>query len=636
MISILTELVVLSILIFGILIIGLVSERQFQLPRGTGPSLVFLFTQLIFAFFTLNPAMNAFGLKSLATLTIFLLFVTTCRFCYLMKRKFDFQTIMLPMLTSSCLYLFWRPGERSWDGAGYHNLISLLVRQEGTIWGWPNLMWAQWFPANQEIFSGAISTITNSYSSFFVPNIMWFAATNFFILRNIPTKFRGKKSALISVMATLSIPVLVFQTGTSYVDFQTTVCTLILATVLIPKRNEKSLLFAIFLASAGLTSSKWSGIVFLPFLVLISLVFNSEFVKLDNVKKLFSAFFGGIVGLAPVCIRNYFEFQSPTFPFKGPFGIWPGLFEQSLMTDQIGYANMPTALQSSNYPVALSYQYLFSPFQYWILSLNKVSNYVFHSTPIGSAHDKDLMNYIGYDARLGGFGAVTTLAFFAVLFSVRKNSRNLSVCFLIFLPIVLLPMGWWPRYYLGFVFVFLYIYREDLITFTTKYKLISRSFFLFISFSAILNVSTALAFGHTQKSSWTSNTGYGQGISAVLPSSCEKILVVGEGLTFSSGLWGEKMCNQVIGSLHFGNEQESLGQFGSVDMSNDLDISAEIKRYVSLSKSLVLIFTNDELDGQLWYEKAMSSLEKESDIISSVKSAEVNNHPFHMLLVQNE
>lgn len=631
----LIEVVTVLVLVSGIIIIGFKAESQFQLPQGSGPSLVFISIQLLVSALTLNPAMNAFGLKMLSVLIIFLLGVTTLRLSFSIDWRTASKTIIVPILASVSLFYFWEPGERSWDGAGYHNVISLIARQEGTIWGWPNLMWAQWFPANQELFSGAVSAVTNSYSSFFVPNIMWFATTIFFISRNVPDKFGWKARALIPTLAALSIPVIVTQTGTSYVDFQTMFCTLIIITVLIPKQDKKSLLVAIFLASAGLTSSKWSGIVFLPILILISLVYNSEFISRASAKKVFSALVGGIAGLAPVVIRNSIEFQSPTFPFKGPMGIWSGLFEQSLMTDQIGNANMPIELRNGPYAAALIYQYLISPFEYVMRSMKGLLNFVLESHRNLSDEKLQLVNYVSYDARLGGFGAITTLALIIVLVSLRKNLRSLSVCFIAISPILLLPMGWWPRYYLGFALIILYIYRENLTEIIAKSKLFSNLAIVSVTFMASLNASGAVGFGHIQKSSWTSNTGYGQGISSALPKSCERILVVGEGLTFSSGLWGERMCNEVVGSLHFGNEQETLGQFGSVKIEETLDVSQDIKKYLDINKTLVIVFTNDVLDGQPWYESAISTLKRESFVLSSVKSSEVNGHPFHMLLVRS-
>jgi hypothetical protein len=84
-------------------------------------------------------------------------------------KRFGFLSVV-----GALLFCFLQPGERTWDGAGYHNVISLLVFQNGNLWNWPNLMWAQWFPAGQEIIAASFLVLFKGYNGLIVPTIFWF------------------------------------------------------------------------------------------------------------------------------------------------------------------------------------------------------------------------------------------------------------------------------------------------------------------------------------------------------------------------------------------------------------------------------------------------------------------------------
>jgi hypothetical protein len=408
--AIFLDLIALGIVISSLLAAGEYFDRKTQFFNGIGPIIIYLSTQIIFGFLALNPfaSQNLWAIQSvliwgaLSALLIFRLIRE--RFEYKLLREIRFLVFI-----GFGFLLFLQPGERTWDGAGYHNPISLLIYQNGSYWNWPNLMWAQWFPAGQETVAASFLVFFSGLNGLIVPTILWSVLFINLIIKVIAEVGVHRWTKTVSILLATTVPFLFAQSGTSYVDVQMGIAFMLVCYFVTKKRIgwlEKS---ALFIASAGLMASKWSGIALLLIAIAFSLTFKKISLK-ERLTDISLMMFGSAVGIFPIGFRNFIEFSSPTYPFSGPFNLWGGLFPQSLMTKQIGNANQPPGYETLNSFGQAFEGYLLSIFDFWRILLREFLEHGFNY----KVFDANLINYISYDARLGGFGLVFTTLIFLV------------------------------------------------------------------------------------------------------------------------------------------------------------------------------------------------------------------------------
>jgi hypothetical protein len=188
-------------------------------------------------------------------------------------------------------------------------------------------------------------------------------------------------------------------------------------------------------------------------------------------------------------------------------------------------------------------------------------------------------------------------------------------------------MNWWARYFVGIAFALILIESKGLIQYILKKRI-----HLKIAMSVLIMSSTAsgfsfVLFNQFQKTNWPSQTGYGEKVSALLSSDCGDVFVIGEGLTFSSSLWGQNKCNRVVGSIHFGNAQESIGQFGSIPTGSENNIISELKPYLKRFRPLKVVITYPEGDAPVWAIELVDQLRSFRSLSDVVLSSESNGHP---------
>jgi hypothetical protein len=219
--SILLDLLALGVLISSLLAVGEWLDRKIQFFDGIGSIIIYLTAQTIFSCLALNP----FGSQNLWAFQSYLLWGTlaVASFVLLIQQRHQSRWVwdILTLVTLGLgVFLFLQPGERTWDGAGYHNPISLLIYQSGNYWDWPNLMWAQWFPAGQETVAASFLVFFSSYNGLIVPTIIWSVLLINFIIKVISDVGATRWIKTVSVIFATTIPFLLPQTGTSYVDIQ--------------------------------------------------------------------------------------------------------------------------------------------------------------------------------------------------------------------------------------------------------------------------------------------------------------------------------------------------------------------------------------------------------------------------------
>lgn len=620
---ILLDLIALGVLISSLLVAGKVLDRKAKFFNGIGPIIVYFSMQVIFSFLALSP----FSSKNLWAIQSILLWGVLAggSIMILIQKRIEFKwnwEISTLIIIGVSLLIFLQPGERTWDGAGYHNPISLLVYQSGNYWNWPNLMWAQWFPAGQETIAASFLVFFSSYNGLIVPTIL--SSVLFINLIINVLRDGGVKSWVksVSVLFATTIPFLLAQTGTSYVDIQMGIALMLVCYILTKSANGWLEKYSLFIASAGLMASKWSGVALLLIAFLFSLTFNKSSIR-HRVVEVFFMVSGSVIGIFPIAFRNIFEFSSPTYPFKGPFNIWSGLFPQSLMTKQIGNANQPQGYDSLNSMGKAFESYILSIFDFWQTLFVNFHEHGFNFR----VFDSQLLSYISYDARRGGFGLVFTALIFLVFYLRRSSPSNLARYLLLLVPLVIFPMNWWARYFVGIAFAMILIESKSLIQF-----ILSKRIHLKIAMSLMIVASAAsvfsfVLFNQFQKANWPSQTGYGEKVSLLLSSDCGNVFVIGEGLTFSSALWGQDKCNRVVGSIHFGNAQESIGQFGSLPTKSGQSIISELQPFLKDFTPLKIVITYPAGDTPSWAIELIDRLRERHLLGEVVSSTESNGHP---------
>jgi len=624
------DILFVTVVIFSILFTGSLLEKKICLPGGFGSPILFLGIQQILSITTINP----WGSKTLWTYQTISMWGSLIVFSLwkVFKKKCNgnlIKRLVFLSVIGTIFFYFLQPGERTWDGAGYHNVISLLIYQTGNIWNWPNLMWAQWFPAGQETIAASFLVIFSNYNGLIVPTIIWFVL----ILNLVDINFRQeglkKHTLLLSLAFVFTLPFVLSQTGTSYVDIQTGMTFMILCYMLTQPRNGFFEKIPLVIAGAGLISSKWSGVALLAILTIFSLSLK-KFTLIKRIENLCFLAVGTFFGILPIALRNFIEFGSPTYPFKGPFNAWPGLFPQSLMTNQIGVANQPPALNGLS-----SIEMFFHEYIYSIFYLFKTLFVNFEKDGFSyNQFDPELLSYISYDARLGGFGLVVTGLVILIIYINRTDYAFLLRLSLLISPLFFFPMNWWARYFIGIPFALIFIQRKSLIKFFNETKLKKSIGLSVLVTFATINFLSFLAFSSFQKASWPSPNGYGGKISSLVSNPCRNILVVGEGLTFSSALWGDTKCNHVVGSVHFGNSQESLGQYGSLPTVNDGLLIDQVNSRLEIYPSLLIVLTYSDSRMPNWASNLVDEIQELNRLDYLIETTESNGHP--IVLVQTK
>jgi hypothetical protein len=621
--SIYLDIIAVGIIISSLLVVGEYLDRKVKFYSGVGSILVYFLTQVSFSFLALNP-FSSKNLWAIQSILVWGALAGVSSVILVQKRHQSkwIREISTLVTIGIGLLLFLQPGERTWDGAGYHNPISLLVYQSGHYWDWPNLMWAQWFPAGQETIAASFLVIFSNYNGLIVPTILWSVLSINLIINVIREGGVKRWTKTVSVLFATTIPFLLPQTGTSYVDIQMGIAFMLVCYFLTLPSNGWLEKGSLFIVSAGLMASKWSGVALLLIAFLFSLTFKKVSIR-HRFVEVFVMASGSVVGIFPIAFRNFIEFTSPTYPFKGPFNIWGGLFPQSLMTKQIGNANQPPGYDSLDSFGKAFDSYILSIFDFW---QQLGVNFLEHGFNF-RVFDSRLLNYISYDARLGGFGLVFTALIFLVFCLRRSMPSYLARYLLLLVPLVAFPMNWWARYFVGIAFALILIESKGLIQYILKKRI-----HLKIAMSVLIMSSTAsgfsfVLFNQFQKTNWPSQTGYGEKVSALLSSDCGDVFVIGEGLTFSSSLWGQNKCNRVVGSIHFGNAQESIGQFGSIPTGSENNIISELKPYLKRFRPLKVVITYPEGDAPVWAIELVDQLRSFRSLSDVVLSSESNGHP---------
>jgi hypothetical protein len=630
-VNILLDVVTFAVLSTSILAIGTLIESKLNIANGLGAIFFLAFIQVIVSYVALNPSSS----KGIWTVIVLTLYASACIIAaYSILKTITSKnrikhSAALNLLLSLSLFNSL-PGERSWDGAGYHNPISLLTFQQGSLWDWPNLIWAQWFPSGQETLSASFLPLFSGVNGLVITNYLW-VAVFINLLHQLFSKYWSSfKSFWAAVMLFLTFPVFFAQLGTTYVDIPVAILVATIIYVISNYSGHKHHSIYLLMACSALAATKWNAIPLIIVVAIFGLIRTPDVLK-TKIHLIFSMGLGSVMGILPFVLRNVISVGNPTFPVSGPFGFWKGYFSQSELTSVVDNANLPELLHGESFLIASLIEYLVSPFIY-IFMLFKAGI----TGEFGSDVQSNLANYLSYDARLGGFG-IPLLLLIIYSFTLRSNTFRVVLSkSILMLPLVLFPANWWPRYFIGLPIAFVLLEFNGIMTKLQSKKLLRKTVIAFCTFIAIMNLFSNIGFKQVQKSNWAAPTGYGDKIAKAIGNECSDVIVIGSGLTFSGGLWGDRGCNTVLATYGVGTNPISLGQYGILPIFNPTELLQTLRNSLplpSLDRTLIFLLTGDDLSEEEWVREVDSLVQANYQTVYKLETSESNGHEVMILIV---
>ena len=582
--------------------------------------------------------------------------------------KYHQQRIYSQKLRSSALFLlptlmlFSTFGlfidDQTWDSSMYHNVISLAFQRDFQLTGWPDLTPWQWYPSTIDSLRGLASVPTSALGNSLF-NWIFFFLSGWACLERFDV--RNKVSRFVIVLVPLSIPVFVSQIPTSYIDLIFAALVVILIVELVPKsRHENAELnpayaITIFFIMTFFIASKWTSL-----LVVVSLLFSFALITTASsggnfkliVKRIsylsVSYLMGCIIGLLPWILRNKIDGKSSFFPVS-IFGSADTPYTFQLLQDQSSLQNRSigaqiTGLLKHDGFDLIVYNYLFTPFEFPYKLLKVLKDFD------DDESKKWLLSATNYDARIGGFFLLFEICLFSLLafalYSFIKKKVNLfrvlgnpefRLILLIIIALVFIilfsDVAWYPRYWMGFAWIFIVLVFNYLVGRLRNDQTISIVFVTLTSISIFASVGSftgglADNFG-TQ--------GYAEPLLAkkiafvndldLHEVKCVKTIIIGYQLQFSSSVLippcSEKI--QTIIPLEL-NYNLDWGQSRPNDSRKLLSQNDFAMLLASEKNPTLLIVASHNLDDLKRTKKWLEEIESQSNI--RISDGSQTNEPF--------
>jgi hypothetical protein len=189
-------------------------------------------------------------------------------------------------------------------------------------------------------------------------------------------------------------------------------------------------------------------------------------------------------------------------------------------------------------------------------------------------------------------------------------------------------MNWWSRYFIGIPLLLIVLEFDTLLERVLIKRKTAQFALVVIVCSSLISGFSYLAYKEYLRTSWPGQLGLGQPVANLIGPGCKNVIVIGEGLTFSTALWGESRCSFVIDSIHFGNLQEQLGQYGSLELKTSEGTVPRVLRDISAHgrKAIVIILTGLNSGSKSWSESLISTLSNLDHVGSTKDGQEANGN----------
>jgi hypothetical protein len=533
-----------------------------------GQSLIFYWTLLI-QFESKNSIV-------LLTRIIILIPILTIIILILSKQIIlNLRKILVFPLIFLTFQIYFSIKQNAWDDLAYHVPVELMIRDSGSLWNWPDIIYAQWGLIGGDV-SNALHAIAFNEFQFDRLNSLF----SFLILMFLAVSFKSLQAKVVAIILFLSVPAILQQVGSRYVD---ALLAWALFVVFILIWNQKKGIplsrlngFLIFVSMAFSLSIKYSALI--PILILITYLFyktRSSMALMTTVSV--GAF---LTAVGPIWIRNYVEHNNYLYPYylRDESAGYMRFTSTSDILTSIYKNSMGMAKQSDF--IVFIYQYFASPIE---TSYLLVKQAIFNNV---SDFQDVYYKVFTYDNRIGGFGPAVIILILLIV--GMHGTKSLPRALILILITSQIPVIIHPRYHLIIFTILVFIAAKNYST-----HIISR--YTFILISGLMSVVALFAMANVNEflKRITAPTNFTEGAQRINPS-CLNVIKLGSDVWFGANLWGPNYCGKVLsGNFVYQNEIElnSLGSGVEIPKQPYLEINeiTEIKNQINLNRESTLV-----------------------------------------------
>lgn len=456
---------------------------------------------------------------------------------------FTSKTLVSFLLLTIIFSIVLLAGENSWDGSAYHLPIELLIRDFGSLWGWPEVIFNQWGLIGGDIVNAFFHINFGSARAGLLPIVIYTFLT-FRLIISLNNKYKN-----LILIILFSIPSLINQIGTRYIDSLLAIGILFLYFVTkIPNEDmKKGKFLLISTISAFIFSIKLSAITGVLFIVILLLI-EKKFSLLNKIKSSLFIVLGFLVGTFPVFYRNIIEHSNPFFPFYSP-GFTNGYLSLAKFSDQLQNSYLvQQGSQNEFILVSLFHQYISGPFLVIYQIVLNLFEYKFDSITKIIETESFYRTFV-YDNRLSGFGPSFLLILIVLILVFRW--KGLFYGCAIFLVLAVIPTSIHARYSLGLFLVGLILFftivqdRELAIDLNRNWlKPIIAATIIF----GILNIVSVYSRMYPEGLRLYPEDRNTFQVAKFINPDCSPIAHFGSGLWGGDALWGPNLCGRVVAS----------------------------------------------------------------------------------------
>lgn len=555
-----TNLVVLTLFIVDLCAISLIAERfllvnnremdrKNDLKKAKAISFISLWALrlLIYHYILLIPfnksTLNVVTVIFLALPTLYVLVTFDLKIIFFRASKYFKRNLFAPILLFILALLLMAAGETSWDGSSYHFPMELMIKESGSLWNWPDLIYSQWQLSGIESVFAFFNIGLNSNRIALVISLFLFLMLVYIFQLLIP-KYR-----LVVSLALLSVPALFHQIGTRYIDMIIAILSFLSIIALLESKISHYFKFGrywtAFPMCALAFSGKWSAITseIAAFSFILVLSWSKKNDLITIIKQVLTIVFAALAGLIPSSLRNWISWDNPLYPYQF-LGFEQGYFSlssysldlESMYASQLG-------LEDNSHFIQIMMQYLTSPF-HAILEIFR--NFV--NLDFATLMSKEIIyRTFVYDNRWSGFGPITLILIALVIFSKSiKKFKKIQFGLLIVI-LSLLPSFIHSRYYLTFCLVIMWFVFSE----TQPDKHLSSNLVFKLS-TVILLIFTVANFTTSLYRMFPSGLGIyaldqntNKNAQKINPD-CSEVFHIGSGLWGTTALWGSSFCGKPV------------------------------------------------------------------------------------------
>jgi hypothetical protein len=470
---------------------------------------------------------------------------------------------------------YFKINQNGWDDLAYHIPIELMIRDSGSLWNWPDIIYAQWGLVGGDVSNTLYAIAFNEFQFDRLNSLL-----AFIILIILAFSFKSTQVKVTATIVFLSVPALLQQVGTRYVDALLAWALFVVFILIWSQKKANPLnqlnIFLIFVSISFSLSIKYSAIIPV-FLLCIYLYFKSRSNVILIATVSVVAF---LTAVGPIWIRNHVSHDNFLYPYYLTDNS-TGYMQFSSTTNILNslYKNSIGMSNKSDLSVFI-YQYIISPFE--------TSYFLVQQTLFNTVSDFPEIYYkvFTYDNRLGGFGPAIILLI--VLIISKYGLKSIPTLLILFLITSQMPVIIHPRYHFIIFTILVFIaFRDFEKTLKKKY--------LFVITLAFMSVVTLFAVANTYEyfKRISSPTNFSQTAQIINPD-CLNVIKLGSDIWFGANLWGPNYCGKVLSGNFVYNKEIGLNSIGAgleIPKQPNLEMNefTEILGNIELEKKSTLV-----------------------------------------------